>query len=85
MQSAWDLNRRITPYHPKANGLVENFNKMVIKMLKICKMGGLPWRAEIYSFLLNYRATVHLSTGKSPAELFFRIVRTRLGSFKDYV
>ena len=59
-------HRRITPYHPKANGLVENFNKMVIKMLKICKMVGLPWKDEIYTFLLNYRATVHLTTGKSP-------------------
>ena len=50
-------------------------------------MEGLQWRNEIYTFLLNYRATVHLTTGKSPAELFFsnRPFRTRLGNFKDYV
>ena len=80
-------HQRITPHYLKANGLVENFNRMIIKMLKICKMEGLQWRNEIYMFLLNYRATVHLTTGKSPAELFFsnRPFRTRLGNFKDYV
>ena len=74
-------HRRITPRHPKANGLVENFNRMIIKILKIARMECLPWRDELRTFLLNYRATIHLSTGKSPAELFFgkRPFKTRLG------
>ena len=79
-------HRRITPLHPKANGLVENFNRMIIKILKIARIECLPWVQELYTFLRNYRATVHLSTGKSPAELFFpnRPFRTRLGNFQDY-
>ena len=49
-------------------------------------MEGLPWKDEIYTFLLNYRATTHLTTGKSPANLFFsdRPFRTRLGNFKNF-
>ena len=78
-------HRRITPRHPKANGLVENFNKMLIKTLKIAKMQGLCWQDAMYTFLRNYRATPHLTTGKSPAELFFqqRPFRTRLGHAGD--
>ena len=74
-------HRRITPRHPKANGLVENFNKVLIKTLKIARMQGLPWQREMFTFLRSYRATPHLTTGKSPAELFFqqRPFRTRLG------
>ena len=78
-------HRRITPLHPKANGLVENFNRMIIKVLKIVRIECKPWRKELLTFLLNYRATVHFTTGKSPAELFFsnRPFRTRLGGFKS--
>lgn len=74
-------HRRITPRHPRANGLVENFNRMIIKILKIARMECLPWREELRTFLRNYRATIHLSTGKSPAELFFgnRPFKTRMG------
>ena len=78
-------HRRITPLPPRANGLVENFNRMIIKILKIARMEGLPWQRELLTFLQNYRATTHQSTGKSPAELFFtnRPFRTRLGNFRD--
>ena len=73
-------HHRITPLHPKANGLVENFNKMLIKILKVARIQGLPWQDEMYTFLMNYRATPHLTTGKAPAELLFgRPFRTKLG------
>ena len=78
-------HRRITPLHPRANGLVENCNRMITKVLKIARIECKPWKTGLLAFLLNYRATIHLTTGKSPAELFFakRPFRTRFGDFKN--
>ena len=37
------------------------------------------WKRAIFKFLLNYRATPHSTTGKSPAELLFnREIHTKL-------
>ena len=37
------------------------------------------WKKEIYSFLLNYRATPHTTTAFPPSELLFnRKIRTKL-------
>ena len=43
---------------------------------------GKPWKQELYSFLRNYRATPHITTNKSPAELLFgRAIRTKVPQF----
>ena len=61
---------KITPYWPRANGLVENFMKNLKKVLREYKPSELESR--ITEFLRNYRATPHITTGKSPYELMFK-------------
>ena len=73
----------ITPVYPQANGLIERFNQMIEKVLATAKVKGKNWKRDLYAFLRSYRATTHLTTGKSPAELMFqsRPFRTRLPQF----
>ena len=70
----------ITPVYPKANGLVENFNKNIVKVSRTAIVEKKNLRQELYTFLRAYRATPHTSTGKTPAELMFqqRPFRVRL-------
>ena len=70
---------RVTPYWPRANGLVENFNKNLKKTIRAATVEGKNWHVELYNFLLQYRATPHTTTGCPPATLLFnRTVRTKL-------
>ena len=80
-------HRRITPEYPQANGLVENFNNMIEKILSTAKVENKNWKQELYRFLRNYRATPHSTTGKSPAELMFqkRTFRTRLPEINKFI
>ncbi len=59
----------ITPLHPQANGLVENFNRMINKVVRIASIERKCWKQELFKFLRNYRATPHTTTGKRPANL----------------
>ena len=61
-----------TPYHPQANGLVENFNGTLKKMLK-CYAQEEPtdWDKHIPYVLFAYRESPHESTGYSPFELLY--------------
>ena len=61
-----------TPYHPQANGLVENFNGTLKKMLK-CYAKDEPeeWDKHIPFVLFAYRESPHESTGYSPFELLY--------------
>ncbi|CAB4010962.1 Transposon Ty3-I Gag-Pol poly [Paramuricea clavata] len=70
----------ITPLHPQANRLVENFNRMINKVMRTSSIERKCWKQEFFKFLRNYRATPHTTTGKSPAELLFqtRPYRVRL-------
>ena len=70
----------ITPRHPRANGLVENFNRMVKKVTRTAVIERKSWKQELYTFLRSYRATPHSTTGESPANLLFqrRPYRVRL-------
>ena len=69
-------HRKITPYWPKANAMVERFNRTVEKAE--------DWKKELNTFLLNYRATPHAMTGVSSAEIMFeRDIRTKLPEFSD--
>ena len=65
-------HKPITPRHPQANGLAENFNRMVNKVVCTATIERKSWKQELYKFLRNYKATPHLTTGKCPADLLFQ-------------
>ena len=74
-----------TPYHPQANGLVENFNGTLKKMLK-CYAKDEPEELDrhIPFVLFAYRDSPHESTGYSPFELLYgRKVRGPLQLIKE--
>ena len=69
----------VTPKDPQCNGFAENFVKTLCKLIHTCAAEGKDPRKELNRFLLQYRATPHLTTGRSPAELLFnRRIRTKL-------
>ena len=59
-----------TPYNPKSNGLVENFNKILKSMIKTYvhdhKESVGDWDIMLPIFLMAYRSSVHNSTGETP-------------------
>ena len=65
-------HKPITPMYPKANGLVENFNRMIEKVIHTSAVEGMNWKQELFKFLRNYRATAHVTTGRAPADLCFQ-------------
>ena len=73
----------VSPEDPEANGLAENFMKVISKTWHIAKIEGKNYKQEIYKFLRHYRATPHTSTGKAPAEVLFnRKFHVRLPEFQ---
>ncbi|XP_028412059.1 uncharacterized protein K02A2.6-like [Dendronephthya gigantea] len=72
-------HRRITPLWPAANGEAERFMRTLSKAIKTSSIEGKNWKKDLQQFLLQYRATPHSTTGKSPAELLFgRKIKTKL-------
>lgn len=72
-------HRKVTPYWPQANAEVERFNKTIEKAIRTAHAEGKDWRTDMFTFLLNYRATPHASTGVSPARLHLgREIRTKV-------
>jgi len=68
-----------SPYWPQGNAEVERFMQPLVKAIKTAHVEGKDWKRSIYKYLLNYRATPHTTTGKSPAELLFnRQITTKL-------
>ena len=65
-------HRYTTPLWPRANGEVERQNRSLLKSIRAAHAEGKNWREELNKFLLAYRSTPHLTTGKSPAKLLFR-------------
>ena len=58
---------RTTPYHPSSNGLVERFNKTLVKMIvAFVKNNQKHWDKYIPLLTAAYRSTVHPSTGFTP-------------------
>ena len=59
-----------TPYNPKSNGLIENFNKILKSMMKTYiyehKESVGDWDLMLPMFLMAYRSSVHSSTGETP-------------------
>ena len=75
-------HRRITPLRPQANSHVERFISPLQKAIKTSVIEGKNYKQEINTFLRNYRACPHPSTGISPAEIMFnRPMNTLLPQF----
>lgn len=66
------IHEKITPYWPRANGLVEAFMKNITKCVKNATETGRPFEEELRDFLRSYRATPHSSTKVSPNDLLFK-------------
>ena len=72
-------HRKVTPYWPQANAEVERFNKTIEKAIRTAHTEGKDWRTAMFTFLLNYRAMPHATTGVSPALLHLgREIRTKV-------
>ena len=81
MKWAGIKTRVVSPEDPEANGLAENFMKVIKKIWHTTRIEKKNFRQELYKFLRQYRSTPHSSTGKAPAEvLYSRQIRTRLPS-----
>jgi len=51
----------VTPLWPLANAEAEYFNKVLEKIIRTAQIEGKDWKRELYQFLLNYRATPHIT------------------------
>ena len=76
-------HRKITPYHPRANGECERFMRTLGKVVKIAATELQPLNQILCRFLRSYRATPHSTTSIAPATaLFSRPIRVRLREMK---
>lgn len=64
-------HRRVTPYWPEANGMVERFMRNINKLVKTAKTENANWMTELHNLLRNYRNTPHSTTGETPASVIF--------------
>ena len=77
-------HRLTTPLWPRANGEVERQNRSLLKAMRVAHAEKRDWRSELNKFLLAYRLTLHVTTGKSPAELLYgRKMATKLQEIAD--
>ena len=61
-----------TAYHPRGNGLVENFNKSIRSMIaKHAQTHGPNWDLYLQHLLFAYRTKPHGSTNESPFYLLY--------------
>jgi hypothetical protein len=65
-------HRKITPLWPQANAGAERFMRTLGKVVRSARMSQTAMMPAVNAFLLNYRATVHPSTGQSPSSLMFK-------------
>ena len=66
-------HRKITPLHPSANGEAERMMRTLEKAIRTAQLDNRqPWQHELYTFLRNYRATPHSTTGACPASVMFK-------------
>ena len=49
------IHKPVTPYHPKAQGQVENFNKLINKMAAIAKQDHINFHEATYDMFQAYR------------------------------
>ena len=62
-------HRKVTPLWPCANGEVERFMASLMKAIRAAHVEQRSWKQELYTFLRQYRATPHCTTGVSPSEV----------------
>jgi len=63
---------RTTPYHPRGDGLVERFNRTLLKILRgLIRGRPSEWEECLPLALLAYRTAKHASAGLSPFEMMF--------------
>ena len=75
----------VTPKDPQSNSFAENFVKSLCKLIHASIAENKDPKKELNRFLLHYRATPHLTTGRSPAEMLFnRKIKTKLPTFPHY-
>ena len=75
-------HKPVTPYHPKAQGQVENFNKLINKITAIANENHTNFHEATYDMLQAYRSTPHPATKIAPYQLLMnRQVRTKLDHF----
>ena len=68
-----------TPENPQANGFVEVFQKVLVKMVHTAVVEGKDPKKVVQRYLGAYRAAPHKTTGKSPFEMMFnRKMMTKL-------
>ena len=73
----------VTPDDPQGNGFAENFVKSICKLIHTSVAENKNPKEELYNFLLQYRATPHSTTDRTPAELLFnRKIKTKLPILK---
>ena len=60
---------------------------MLRKAVQSARLEYKNWKQEVYRFLRRYRATPHISTGKTPADIIFlrRHYRTKLPEIKPTI
>ena len=75
-------HKKITPRHPKAQGQVEGFNKLMNKTAAIARAEGIDLHEATCDMLQAYRETPHPATGNAPYDLLMnRAIRTRLDHY----
>ena len=79
MRWAGCQHKKVSAEDPEANGLAENFMKVLKKSWHTLMVECKNPKQEMYKLLRQYRATPHSSTGRAPAEVLFnRPFKTRL-------
>ena len=61
----------ITAYHPQGDGLVEQFNRSLLQLLRAYVDKQTDWEQYLPLVLYAYRTSVHSSTGMAPFVLMF--------------
>ena len=59
-------HKKVTPRHPKAQGQVQGFNKLMNKIAAIARTEGVDLQAANCDMLQPYRETPHPATGTAP-------------------